>query len=144
MQIGHERRIATLELGVQAGVQQLVGAVPVATVVELDEEQVRPREALEHGARVLPAYDGVTQCSRHPLEDRSADHELTDRRLLSKQHLFHQVVDDVPVGAGKAGDELAAIRATAKRRRRQIETSRPALVRSCSRRTSASPEPQSE
>ena len=42
MQIGHERRIPTLELGVQAGVQQLVRAVPVATVVELDEEQVRP------------------------------------------------------------------------------------------------------
>ena len=36
-----------------------------------------------------------------------------DRRLLGKQHLFHQVVDDVPVGAGKAGDELAAIRAVA-------------------------------
>ena len=113
MQSGNERRIATLELGPQAGMQQVVIAVPIATVVELDKEQVRPREALQHRAGVLRAHDGIAQWSRHPFKDRAANHELADRRLLSEQYLFHQVVDDVPLGAGKAGDEFAAIDAVA-------------------------------
>jgi hypothetical protein len=47
--------------------KQVVVAVPVAGVVERDDEQVGPLQPLQHGPAVGPAGDGVAQLTSEPV-----------------------------------------------------------------------------
>ena len=63
---------------------------------------------------------------------------------LALQHLLDEVVDDVPVVAGEAGDEAGDVVAALHRQRRQLQRGDPALGAPlqrcrCPRRSSARP-----
>ena len=58
--------------------EEVVVAIPLAAVVERDEEQVRPVQRLQRGlAAVLPG-DGIAQRTAQPVEDRGLQQEGLD------------------------------------------------------------------
>ena len=86
------------------------------------------------------AGDRVAERAGQPLEDRGVEQEGADLVGLPVEHLLDEVVHDVPVVAGEAGDELATGRrdraATAPRagaRRSSPRCRRPARRRRCGR-----------
>ena len=74
-----------------------------------------------------PAGDGIAQRTAQPVQDRGLQQEVLDRVGLPLQHLLDQVVDDVPVVSGEAGDEAGDVVPALHRERRQLERRDPAL-----------------
>src|SRR5689334_25441329 len=101
------------QLGVQTGAEQVVVAVPVAPVIERDDEQVRARERLELPRRAGGVSDGITQRAAHSLEDRRAQQELARIRVQVGKNLLAEVVDDVAVISREPRDELVPVDAVA-------------------------------
>ena len=89
--------------------EQMVVAIPLPLVVQGDEEEVRPLQGHEHVAPVVAAGHGITQRPGEPVEDRRAQQKLAHGLRLVLQHLLDEVVDDVPVVPGEAGDEAAGV-----------------------------------
>ena len=87
--------------------EQVVVAVPLASVVERDEEEVGPLEGDER--RAAPSLCPVTASQSGPVEPRrgrtSRSRKSRTSGRLAGQHLLGEVVDDVPVVAREAGDE---------------------------------------
>ena len=83
--------------------------------------------AHEHLAPVVATGDRVTQRPGQPVEHRGLQQEAANRVGLVPQHLLDQVVDDVAVVAGEAGDEAAGVLASVERQRRQLERRDPPL-----------------
>src|SRR3981081_1930388 len=89
--------------------KEVVVAIPAATAVERDDEQIRALQCLERClAMVLPG-DGIAEWAGQPVEDRGLKQEAPDGFRLSLQDLSDQVVDDVAVIAGKSSDEAMDI-----------------------------------
>jgi hypothetical protein len=107
--------------------EQVVVAVPVPAVVQRNEEQVRPLQRLQHGLPVFVAGQGVAQGAVHPAQDRCLQQEAPDVVRLSLEHLTDEVVDDVAVVTGEAGDELGRVLPTLHRQRRQLQSGDPAF-----------------
>ena len=107
--------------------EQVVVAIPLAPVVERDEEQVRPIERLQHGLAAVLAGDGIAQRAAQPVQDRGLQQEAPDVLGLALQDLLDQVVDDVAVVPGEAGDEAGDVVAPLHRERRQLECGDPAF-----------------
>ena len=81
--------------------EQVVIAVPVAAVVERDEEQVRPIELLERRPPAGSAGDRVAERAGQPVEHRGLQQERSDLFGLAVEHLLDEVVDDEAVVAGE-------------------------------------------
>ena len=107
--------------------EQLVVAVPLATVVERHEEEVGAVEVVQHPGCVVGADDGVAQGAAEPVEHRRAQQEVTHRRRLVGEHLLDEVVDDVAVVTGEPGDEARDVRAALQRDGGQLERGDPPL-----------------
>ncbi len=115
------------EVGLQDVGEEVVVAVPAATVVERDDEQVGAVERLQHGGAVVAAGDGVAQRTAQPIENRGLNKEIPHTFGLPIEHLVDQVVDDVAVVARESGDEPGDVVAALHRQRGQLQRGDPAF-----------------
>ena len=115
------------EVGPQHVREQVVVAVPVAAVVERDQEQVGAVQRLQGGLAAGPTGHGVAQRAAQPVQQAGAQQEGADLFGLPLQHLLDQVVDDVPVVAGEAGDEGADVLSSLHREGGELERGDPAF-----------------
>jgi hypothetical protein len=107
--------------------EEMVVAVPVAAVVERDDEQVRTLEGLEHRPAVVPAGDRVAEGAAEAVEDRGVEEEPADVVGLSAEDLLDEVVHDVAVVPREPGNEARGVRAALERECRQLQRGDPAL-----------------
>ena len=105
--------------------EEVVVAVPLAAVVERDQEQVPSIQRLEHGLAAVPAGNGIAERAAQPVQDGGLQQEVPDVIGLALQHLLDQVVDDVPVIPREAGDEAGDVVAPLHRQRRQLKRGDP-------------------
>src|SRR5918999_2811935 len=85
--------------------EEMMVAIPLAPVVESDDEQVPSLEVLQQRLRSRLTHDRVAQRAAHAIENRGSQQEAPDVWRLGLQHLFDQVIGDVAVVAGEAIDE---------------------------------------
>jgi hypothetical protein len=111
---------------VQVG-EQVVIAPPAAQLIQRDQEQPRPFGLLEQRLAALAAGDGVAQRAAEPVQHRGLEQERPQLLVLPLEHLFGQVVQDVPVAAGERGHERGGIVLPAQGQRGQLQPGRPAL-----------------
>jgi hypothetical protein len=71
--------------------------------------QVRSIEHLQHGSTTTLAGDGIAQGTAHSVQDRGLLQERPDPVGLTLHHLLDQVVDDVTIVAGEAGNEAGNV-----------------------------------
>ena len=105
----------------------MVVAVPKAPVVQGDQEQVRPIEGLEHGPTAVLARHGIAERAVQPAQDRRVEQKAPNMLRLTLQDLPDQVVHDVAVVAGEAGDEAGDVVSSLHRQRCQLERGDPAF-----------------
>ena len=100
--------------------EQVVVAVPPATVVERDEEQVRPLQRLEHRLAAGPLERGVAEFGAERVEDRGGRQEPAQLLGLAgrgpRRRGSRATCRSVPANpVMKRGDVVAARAATARR-----------------------------
>jgi hypothetical protein len=105
----------------------MVVAVPLAPIVQGDDEQVRSLERNEGVTSVVPAGKRITQRPGQSVQHGRCHEELLNRWRLMAQHFLDQVVDDVAVIAGEPGDEAAHVRAPLKGQSSQLQRGDPSL-----------------
>ena len=105
VQHGYDSRLLVENTDGEDVGEQVVVAVPLATVVERDDEQVRSLQRLEHRLARRLARDGIAERSRETTEDRRVQQETADLRRLAVEHLVGEVVDDEAIVACEVGDE---------------------------------------
>ena len=96
--------------------------------------------ALPPAAPVTASHSGAAQ----PAQDRGVQQEVLDDLRLALHDLLDEVVDDVPVVTGEAGDELGCVVASLHRQCGQLESGDPALGaarRARRRRRRSGPDP---
>src|SRR5262249_3950735 len=98
-----------LELDAHELGKEVVEAVPLASVVEGHEEQVRARERVEEPARALLLEHRVAQWAGQPLEDRATKHERLRRGIVCFEHLVHEEIDHVTAAAAERAREGAPV-----------------------------------
>ena len=107
--------------------EEVVVAVPVAPVIQRDEEEVAALQGRQPRAAARLAGDGVAQRAAQPVQDGGVQQEAAHRRGLALQHLLDQVVHDVAVIPGERPDEPGRVGAPLQRERRQLEPRDPAF-----------------
>ena len=127
VQLADALRLLVEEPGLQDVGEQVVVAVPLAAVVQRDQEQVVPVEGLQHGPTAVLPGEGVAQGAVHPVEDGGLQQERLDVVRLALQDLLDEVVDDVAVVAREAGDEGGDVVPSGHRERGELERGDPAL-----------------
>ena len=70
VQLGHLVGSLVQQVRTKHVCEEMVVAIPPATIVERDQEQVRPVQRLEHGLAAVLAGDGIAQRAAQPVEDR--------------------------------------------------------------------------
>ena len=128
VQPGDTVRVLDEQVGAQDVGEEVVVAVPLPTVVQGHHEQVAALQQLEHACAlpvvsVTASHSGPVSCSRTAVSRRN----LADVGGLAVEHLLDEVVDDVPVVPGEAGDEQRRVVTAAQRERGQLERGDPAL-----------------
>ena len=91
---GHQLRVAPLELRPEEIAEEMVIAIPPATIVERDDERIGTREILQRTSRVVDAEHRIAQRRRHPIEDRRPEQEALDGPA-AVQHFVAEVVGDL-------------------------------------------------
>ena len=89
--------------------EQVVIPIPLATVVERDQEEVPALQGLQHGLATGLAGHGIAQRTAQPVEDRGPQQEASDVVGLTLQDLFREVIDDVAIVPGEARDEAGDV-----------------------------------
>ena len=89
--------------------EEVVVAVPVAVVVERDDEHVGAVQRLEQCCTVVAAGEAVAQLAGQLLQDGGLEQEPTRGLGLRTQDLVDEVVEDEPVAAGEVGDEGSGV-----------------------------------
>ena len=120
-------RLPAGELHAEQLREQVMVAIPLASLVERRQEQVRALQFAQQRGRPLGLEDGIAQRSGQALQDRRAQQERPDGVRLADQHLRAQVVGDMAVVAVEGGDEGARVLSAAKRKPSQVQPGRPAL-----------------
>ncbi|MEZ5298441.1 MAG: hypothetical protein R2697_19860 [Ilumatobacteraceae bacterium] len=105
----------------------MVIPVPLASVVEGDDEQVRTVELFEHPLAVAVAGEFVAQRSAQPIEHRCRQQEAPHRGRLVIEHLVDEVVEDEPIVAGETAHERGGVVTIAERERRELQGGDPSL-----------------
>jgi hypothetical protein len=115
------------ELQPQQLAEEVVVAVPLASIVQRHEEEVRALYLLKHPARrPLPGH-GVAQRRGQPVEDRRAEEKVAHLLSEPAQDLAPEVVDHVAVVAGELVDETRGIGLLADGECGEIESRDPPL-----------------
>ena len=81
----------------------MVVAVPLAAIVERDDERVRAGEGIERIRGAARREHRVAQGRRQPVEDRRREQEPLELLRLVVQHLLHEVVGDLLADRRSAG-----------------------------------------
>lgn len=102
-------------------------AVPLTSVVQREHEQVAAVEGVQRGSPATPSGHRIAQRPAEPPEDGRVQQEVTDRRGLTPEDLLHEVVHDVAVVTGEAGDEPGGVISALHRQRGQLEGDDPSL-----------------
>ena len=105
--------------------EEMVVAIPLAPVVEGDQEQVSPIEGLEHGLAAGLGGDGFAQRPVQSAQDGGVQQEGPKIFGLALQDLLGQVVDDVAVVPGEPGNEAGDVASALHRERRQLDRGDP-------------------
>ncbi len=105
----------------------MVIPVPVAPVIERHDEQVAAVKCLEPRPAACHFSDCIAQRPAEPAQERGLEQEVADFGGLTLQDLFGQVVDDVAVVPGEAGDEAGDVVATLHRKSSELERGYPSL-----------------
>ena len=113
MKLLHELGRLEPQLRVQTGAKQVVVAVPVAPLIERDDEQIRARKHVQLPRRTGGRRDRVTKRAIDPVEDRRVQQQLTCSRLEVGKDFVPEVVDDVPVIPRESHDEPVPVCAVA-------------------------------
>ena len=127
VQLRQASRLLLLQAGAEQVGEQVVIAPPAAHLIQRDQEQPRPFGLFEQRLAALAAGDGVAQRAAEPLQHRGLEQEPPQLLVLPLEHLFGQVVQDVPVAAGERGHEAGGIVVSAQGQRGQLQPGRPAL-----------------
>ena len=107
--------------------EELVIAIPLAAVVERDQEQVCAIERLKHRLAARLTGHGIAQRACQPVQDRRVQQEAPDLLGLTVQDLLDEIVDDVAVVPGESRDEAGDVVSALDRERRQLERRDPAF-----------------
>jgi hypothetical protein len=81
--------------------KEVVIAIPMAFIIQRNDKQVASLQGLQHHFAVFPAGDCIAQRTAEPIEDGRLQQEAPYTFGLPLQDLFHQIVHDVTVIAGK-------------------------------------------
>ncbi|MDP9207529.1 MAG: hypothetical protein M3O65_03335 [Actinomycetota bacterium] len=125
---GHQQpRLPAVELHAEQLREQVLIAIPLAPIIQRNQEQIGAFQLLQQPRRPLRLQHGVAQRAGQALQDRGAQQEPPDGVRLAGQHLRAQVVGDMAVVAMERGDEGAGVLPAAKRQTGQDQPRRPAL-----------------
>ena len=127
MEDGHEVRIAARKLGLQEAAEQVVIAVPLATSVEWNEEQIRPLDPGKRLAAPRSVGHGVAQRRAEPGQDRGLQQEALDLRLEGREDLLAEIIDEMPVVAGELQERGTLIRLRPEPEHREVDGRDPTL-----------------
>ena len=103
----------------------MVVAVPLAPVVEGNQEQVSSVEGLEHGLAAVLGGDGLAQRAMQSAQDGGVQQEGAKMVGLALQDFLGQVVDDVAVVPGESRDEASDVVSAPQGERRQLDRGDP-------------------
>ena len=98
-----------LELVAEKLAEQVVVAVPLASGVNRDEEEVGAFEFLEDLSALATFREGVTERARQTLEDGRSNKERAQLVGLAFEDLGGEVVDEVAIVAGEALDGILCL-----------------------------------
>jgi hypothetical protein len=107
MQQGGEPWLGLVQLAAQHVGEQGVVAVPVARVVQRNQEQLGSLDLLKQALRAIRAGHRVTQGSGQAVQDRCAQQQGADPGRQPVEHLGGKVVDDLAVIAAERADDQA-------------------------------------
>jgi hypothetical protein len=101
VQLWDQLGLAPLQLGSEQVAEQVVVAVPLASAVQGDQEEIGLGQRLQHLGRALGVQDRIAQWSTHPVQHRRTGQERHLSGGKPRQQLRVQVVDDEPVVSGE-------------------------------------------
>jgi hypothetical protein len=104
-----------------------VVAIPLAAIVEGDEEEIGALELFQKIRGVWATSDGVGERGGHRFEDGGLEQELLPPAIERIEHDLRQVIDDVPVRSAEARDERTGIIRIPERERCEVDARRPAF-----------------
>ena len=115
------------ELELKNLAEEVVVAIPLAAIVERDEEHVRVREVGEHRNRVLAAENRVAQCRREAPQHRRAHQEVLDLRRERRQNLVGQIFPNLAGAARELPHSPVGVPQIPKPQSGQIDARGPSL-----------------
>ena len=111
--------------------KEVVVAKPVAVIIKRHNKEVTALQEIQHRHTVVLVGDGIAQLPTQTVENGGLAQEVSHTFGLALEHLFDQIVDDIPVVASESLDESAhagcPLDAPAHRECRQLETGNPAF-----------------
>jgi len=125
VQLDHSLGLLLGEADAEQVGEQVVVAPPAAHLIQRQQEQVRPLDALQQLLAVGAAGDCVAQRPTQPLQHRGLQQELAHLFRLAFQQLLAQVVQDVPMAAGELFHEGLGVGALPQRQGGQLQPHRP-------------------
>ena len=102
-------------------------AIPLALVIQRNDEQVASLQGLQHPSAVFLAGDGIAQRAAQPVEDGGLEQEAADTFGLTLQDFFDQIVQHETVSAGEGPDEPGGVLSPLHRERGQLQAGDPAF-----------------
>lgn len=94
--------------GGETACKQVMTAIPLALVIQREEEQVAALQDIQHCSAIIPTGDRITQRRTQPVKNRGLQQEAADHFRLLK-NFFDQIVQDVTVAAGERLDKTGSI-----------------------------------
>ena len=125
VELGHDVRLAALELLAQQLAEQVVVAIPLASPVEGYHEAVPALERLERVCRPRRLQHGVAETATHAIEHRGVLEKLRLGRRQPGQQLEAEVLGHEPVVAAEARGARRARRPGLHRQRREVQARGP-------------------
>jgi hypothetical protein len=95
--------------------------------VQRDQEEVRALDLGNPFVRPIGLEQRVAKRSIEAIQDRGLDQEPAQLLGLPTQHLFHQIVREMPLLAGERGDEFGSVVARTEREPGQVQARDPTL-----------------
>ena len=102
-------RLFLFEVGAKDVGEEVVVAVPLAPVVERDDQEVGSLKPLQHGLATGGSGDGVAEGPTEPVKNACANEKASDLVGLSGEYFVDQIIDDVAVVTGETGDEAGDV-----------------------------------
>ena len=89
--------------------EEMVIAIPLALIVERNDEEIAALQSFQHRFAILLPGDGITQRAAQPIENRGLQQETADTFGLALQDFFHQIVQHKAMAAGEGLNEAGGV-----------------------------------